>query len=230
MKLPAPIAKWLDSWGEELSSDLFDAIRVTEEKVLDGRPGRSSRASPFHDKVKLRVGAGCSGVEGPLRALQALGVSFQHVFNFECAAAPRQIIAANSKPEIVLDNVNCQDLPLPRIDFYISGFSCKPFSMLHWKTALLQEAEAKIFLPCWTDSNSAASCLCLGKCGRNSSVPGPDFAHAGRDWLPRFCPNFEPNRHGRACEPPSCLFCWCPERCGQAVQRAAMSLTSVVSN
>ena len=34
---------------------------------------------------------------------------------------------------------------LPSIDLYVAGFSCKPFSMLHNNTKLLEEPEAKIF-------------------------------------------------------------------------------------
>jgi site-specific DNA-cytosine methylase len=56
------------------------------------------------------------------------------------------MILANTPPDVaLLEDVTRTDDEVPSIDLYISGFSCKPFSMLHGGTKLLQEPEAKIF-------------------------------------------------------------------------------------
>ena len=145
LNLPPSICAWLDSWGPELSNDLRSALDAASNRVLSGQqPSRPSSSSPLSN-MALRVGTDCSGVESPLHALEALGVSFKHIFSSESASAPRKVIAANSKPGILLDDVKCQTMPVPHVDLYISGFSCKPFSMLHWKTELLNEPEAAIF-------------------------------------------------------------------------------------
>ena len=147
MKLPASMCRWLDGWGPELCRDLQEALHSAAKlwpvlaKSCSSRPGSIS----FSNNVELRVGTDCSGVESPLHALKALGVRFQHEFSSESAPAPRKVIAANTRPKIFMEDVNCQDQQLPHVDLYVSGFSCKPFSMLHWKTELLEEAEAEIF-------------------------------------------------------------------------------------
>ena len=147
LKLPASICRWLDSWGPELCRDLQEALHSAAKlwpELGDSCPSRPSSTS-FFNNVDLRVGTDCSGVESPLHALKALGVRFQHEFSSESAPAPRKVIAANTRPKIFMEDVHCQEKHLPHVDLYVSGFSCKPFSMLHWKTELLQEAEAEVF-------------------------------------------------------------------------------------
>ena len=156
--LPEHLKQWLDGWGPDFGERLASALRASGCKpTLDA--GRV-----------LRLGADCSGIEAPVHALEALKVS--HRWASEIAAGPREIMLANTPPEVLFNDVLVQDgfapasrLPgstckrsrsskaaaavkqgLPEyVDLYISGFSCKPFSLLHHGTKLLSEPEAQIF-------------------------------------------------------------------------------------
>ena len=152
--LPPNLRAWLDSWGHLLLKDLESIVKLEAPNFLPSwewllpstqRPATSSSNRPS-STFPLRVGTDCSGVESPVHALQSLGVPFQHLFSCESAWAPRQMILANTPPDVaLLDDVRNTGDEVPFIDLYISGFSCKPFSMLHGGTKLLEEPEAKIF-------------------------------------------------------------------------------------
>lgn len=162
--LPPHLRAWLDGWGQELRTDLEQAFHavaspiawpdfIFDAKPLQGsrpccssHPSRPSRPSHPSAACGLRVGTDCSGVESPIHALKSLGVCHRHLFSSECATAPRKVIEANTLPtHRFLEDVHCPSNVLPHVDLYVSGFSCKPFSMLHWGTALLDEEEAKVF-------------------------------------------------------------------------------------
>eukprot|EP00438_Fugacium_kawagutii_P035702 Skav234661 [mRNA] locus=scaffold1131:252366:253097:- [translate_table: standard] len=74
-------------------------------------------------------------------------VPHSHVFSCECGLAPRKVIQANSPPSVALyeDILTSLEFEIPFVDVYVAGFSCKPFSMLHVGTQLLEEDQAKIF-------------------------------------------------------------------------------------
>ena len=145
VQLPDYLRQWLDSWGPQ--------IRSSVERSLDqaGVPRGwwpTWWADATSDEVApLRVGTDCSGVESPIHALRLLKIKHRHLFSCERAKAPRLMIAANSPPEIAFfeDIKQSQPEAVPAVDLYIAGFSCKPFSLLHHQTKLLEEKEAAIF-------------------------------------------------------------------------------------
>ena len=152
--LPPTLRTWLDSWGHLLRKDLDEVLKLEAPSFLPSWEGllpsiphsATSSSSRPGSAFPLRVGTDCSGVESPVHSLQAMGVPFQHLFSCESAWAPRQMILANTPPDVaLLEDVTRTDDEVPSIDLYISGFSCKPFSMLHGGTKLLQEPEANIF-------------------------------------------------------------------------------------
>ena len=139
VRLPKSLRSWLDGWGDKLSSDFIDAV-LAETRFPNLQDNLQSCP-------RLLVGTDCSGVESPIHALRALNVDHSHVFSCEFAAAPRCVIRDNSPPEFALfeDVTKFEEQAVPRVHLYVAGFSCKPFSMLHVNTRLLQEDQAKIF-------------------------------------------------------------------------------------
>ena len=130
--LPQTMLDWLDSWGPELSGQLGKALAKNGLPTL-GIP------------KKLLVGTDCSGLEAPIHALRGLGCKHTHLWSSEPWPAARRVIETNTMPRHVLMHSVLDKKPVPYVNLCISGFSCKPFSMLHHKTKLLEEPEAKIF-------------------------------------------------------------------------------------
>lgn len=141
--LPSFLTHWLDSWGPQTLSRIRAAAEACNEKVawpnflINGSNGSSA----------LRVGTDCSGLEAPVHALRSMGLLHKHVFSCEINPAPRTMIEANCLPEeAFMDDVIVSSAgAVPFMHLYVAGFSCKPFSMLHNKTKLLEEKEAEIF-------------------------------------------------------------------------------------
>ena len=141
--LPSFLTHWLDSWGPQTLSRIRAAAEACNEKVawpnflINGSNGSSA----------LRVGTDCSGLEAPVHALRSMGLLHKHVFSCEINPAPRTMIEANCLPEeAFMDDVIVSSAgAVPFVHLYVAGFSCKPFSMLHNKTKLLEEKEAEIF-------------------------------------------------------------------------------------
>lgn len=91
----------------------------------------------------LRVGTDCAGADAPVWALRQLGISFSHAFASETWLVARELLAANSKPDVVYGDMCGRTENPPPHDVYICGFPCQPFSTLHNKTKLLREPKAK---------------------------------------------------------------------------------------
>lgn len=137
VELPGFLCQWLDTWGHGLWEDFLSGATAS-------CPSLASNSSCVPSD--LRVGTDCSGVDSPVHALSGMGFSFEHVFSCENAWAPRQVIAANTPPrQAFFFDVHSKDDVLPFVDLYVAGFSCKPFSMLHFGTKLLEEPEAEVF-------------------------------------------------------------------------------------
>ena len=148
MQLSDPLLSWLENWGKGFYGKFEQAFKnATDSKPFLPCFNDLHRGPSGSHPGALRVGTDCSGVESPLFALMALGVDHQHLFSCENAKAARDVIAANTLPEkaffsdVLASNV--EDAPF--VDLYVAGFSCKPFSLLHNRTKLLEEPEAKIF-------------------------------------------------------------------------------------
>eukprot|EP00438_Fugacium_kawagutii_P000048 Skav202749 [mRNA] locus=scaffold3516:15161:16726:+ [translate_table: standard] len=137
INLPNFLCRWLDSWGHTIWEDFLSSATAS-------CPSFASNCCCVPSD--LRVGTDCSGVDSPVHALMAMGVSFNHVFSCENAWAPRQVIAANTMPtQDLFNDVHSKYDVVPFVDLYVAGFSCKPFSMLHFGTKLLEEPEAEVF-------------------------------------------------------------------------------------
>ena len=127
---------WLDNWGVYLKKKIAAAVSDTREKL--------GLCSEVTLPQQLRLGTDCSGLEAPLYALRGLCVQHTHEFASECASAPRRMIEENAMPAKLMSNIFSKEAA-PYVHLYVSGFSCKPFSMLHHGTKLLQEEQARIF-------------------------------------------------------------------------------------
>ena len=140
--VPHGLQAWLDGWGAKLRSEVEAAVTEATCHVLGEQPNAQSPARP----PVLLVGTDCSGLEAPIHALAALKIKHDHSWGSEIAQAPKQMILLNSKPQQLFDSVLDGVMQTaPYVHMYISGFSCKPFSMLHHRTKLLEEQEAQVF-------------------------------------------------------------------------------------
>ena len=139
--LPINLVKWLDEWGPKLKARVELAIDEVKQSL------GCFPAPSYHPH--LLVGTDCSGIEAPIHALRQLQIPHTHCWSSELAEAPRAVLMTNTPPvgqvyENVLDQGS--EVHGPRfIHLYLSGFSCKPFSMLHHGTRLLEEPEADVF-------------------------------------------------------------------------------------
>ena len=136
IELPPRLTDWLDSWGKPL--------RQKVEAALEFARPRSCSQQACKTPAVITVGTDCSGIEALLHALQGLGIPYRHIFSSECAEAARKVIEANTKPQTLYDTV-LSDAKPPFVHLYVSGFSCKPFSLLHHATKLMEEEQAAIF-------------------------------------------------------------------------------------
>lgn len=154
--LPESIRKWLDDWGPPLQ------CRASRSFGSAWRETMQEQFQPCRLSSPLLVGTDCSGMEAPIYALRGLNIVHRHCWSSECQDIVRQVILANTPPtgqvyHDVLDGcprskvqgprlkVHEECMPPEYVHLYVSGFSCKPFSTLHNKTALLEEPDAEIF-------------------------------------------------------------------------------------
>lgn len=70
------------------------AANAMSERTETWRKG-SSKVVKFKT---LTVGTDCSGMEGPIHALKALKVPYNHIFSCDCSSAAGQTIWKNSPP------------------------------------------------------------------------------------------------------------------------------------
>jgi len=78
----------------------------------------------------LALGTDCSGMETPAMALSNLGVPVQHRFACDVNAHAKATILANFPPEVFYDDLTVRDnTAAPKVDLYVAGFPCQPFSM-----------------------------------------------------------------------------------------------------
>ena len=87
---------------------------------------------PIFKHREIRYGSDCSGIEAPLQALTALGIKYNHVFSSEINKTSRELSFLNyGKPKLFFDDITKRDHSLlPKIDLYVAGFPCQPFSQM----------------------------------------------------------------------------------------------------
>ena len=82
----------------------------------------------------ISIGTDCSGIESPIECLKQLKISFKHMFSCEKDTYAKKMILYNYHPELFFDDMTIRDhSKLPKVDIYVCGFSCQPFSNLGLK-------------------------------------------------------------------------------------------------
>ena len=138
--IPDTLRNDMNQWGPQMRKELASLA-----------PGATLT---FGDNG-LRVGTDCSGLEVPLLALRALGISHQHVFSCEIKAKTRRYIEMNfgrgtdvyaaSMFEVYPDMLRRDNARVPEHDLYVCGFPCQPFSSLNGKSSGFREKQARPF-------------------------------------------------------------------------------------
>ena len=106
----------------------------------------------------LRVGTDCSGIEAPIQALKRLKIPFKHVFASDIDKDCIKSIKANYNPEILFgdpdgpypdgDITKRDHSILPKIDLYVCGFPCQPFSSSGLREGLADKKKGTVFFSC----------------------------------------------------------------------------------
>src|SRR5574343_174519 len=83
-------------------------------------------------KTLLKVGTDCSGIEAPIQALLKLENVYQfrvcHMFSSEIDPYAKETLLKNYKPKVFYDDMRVSRI-LSRLDIYVCGFPCQPFSL-----------------------------------------------------------------------------------------------------
>jgi DNA (cytosine-5)-methyltransferase 1 len=82
----------------------------------------------------IKVGTDCSGIEAPIQALKKIslktGLKFVHVFSSEIDQYAQETLHLNYRPKIFYNDMTKRDYSkIPKIDIYVCGFPCQPFSL-----------------------------------------------------------------------------------------------------
>jgi DNA-cytosine methyltransferase len=96
----------------------------------------------------IRVGTDCSGTEAPLFALDRLKVEYEHIFSCDTNPFVKESIMANKPPRVFYDDMcHRKHRDVPRVDLYVCGFPCQPFSEWGQKRGF-SDPRGNIFLEC----------------------------------------------------------------------------------
>lgn len=104
----------------------------------------------------LIVGTDCSGIDAPIHALKQMDITFEHKFSCEIDKSLWPIIFLNSRPDIIYQNIKERrdhsvallraGCPVPKrdppkINLYVAGFPCQPFSIMNIKRGQKHEKD-----------------------------------------------------------------------------------------
>ena len=80
----------------------------------------------------ITVGHDCAGLDSPLHALDLCGIPYTHVFSSDIDEHALSYIRINSNPHTIYRDIRERDLSeVPRVNLYICGFNCQPYSKLN---------------------------------------------------------------------------------------------------
>lgn len=94
----------------------------------------------------LLIGTDCSGLDAPIFALRKLQVKYKHVFASDIDLKCRLMIEANTIKNIFSDMTLRKHTP--KVDMYICGFPCQPFSIAGMRKGI-NEKKGLVFFHCY---------------------------------------------------------------------------------
>ena len=78
----------------------------------------------------LKIGTDCSGIEAPIEALKQMRIPHQQEWSCEIEKYVLPMLKANSKHKIFYEDMTKRNYKkLPKINMYVCGFPCQPFSI-----------------------------------------------------------------------------------------------------